>query len=287
MLWPTVLALALAAGALLLHARERRGRLRAIADAQEAGRRHDEDLLRAQRERQAALDRLDAAERRLARVTDAAPDAMLLASSGRVERANPAAARLLGAPAEDLAGLAVRDLAHGGHAVQHGGHRVAVDETRAEWTEGGEAWSVVWLRERRAAPAPPQPSTRLARMGLASLDAAERLRAPLASLRMSATLANDELRAALGRPEGRLAAAVMTALSHEETLMTDLDRLERIAKTLDEATRAPDGTPGAIDVNALAEDVLARAPLPGGVRVHKELLASARQDVLGQRVHVD
>lgn len=274
--WPTVLALALAAGALLLYARERRAKLSVKANAEESDRRHVAEVLRMERDRQAALDRVDAAERRFAHVTDAAPAAMLIvASTGRVERANPAAATLLGTSLDDLAGCAARDLARDGHAVRHDGRQVRVQMTKDAWKEAGEAWSVVWLRDAPAPHAVAPPSTRLASIGLACLDAAEHVRAPLASLRMSAQLAEDELRAGLGRPEGRLAAAVMTALSHQETLMTDIDRLERIAKTLDEATRAPDGTPDAVDVNALAEGALSRARLAGGIRVHKELLASA------------
>ena len=153
--WPTVLALALAGGALALYARERRARSRAEARADAADRRRAQDALRMERGRQAALDRVDALERRFRLVARAAPDAMLLvAADGRVAAANPAAARLLGTPEDALEGLAVRDLARDGHAVRRDGRRVPVEATRDAWKEGGEAWSVVWLREARPPPAP-------------------------------------------------------------------------------------------------------------------------------------
>lgn len=276
----TALALAAFVAAIAWALRERRLRRSGEAHARATAAAHQAAMLRGERARQLALDRIDQAERRLAHVADAASDALLIvAPDGAVASANAAASTLYRASSEDLEGLAARDLVRGEHALLGDGARVPVRVTRDAWKEGGESWGLVWLRdlspgaralaERNAHEAR---ARRLADAGLASLTAADHLRAPLASLRGAAARMEETLQAALAKPTTQ---AAMAALSQEEILMADIRTMERIVKTLEDATRATEGTPDAVDVNAVAEGALGRATLPGAVRVHKELLASA------------
>lgn len=148
----TLLALTLGAaglaGVLLRRARREVARVQAALARMEA--KHQEERVRMERDRQAALEKVDAAERRFARVTDASAEAMLLVSPrGRVLAANQAAAALLGTPIEALVGASARDLVQevgeSTLAMRHDGARVPVRVTRAAWKERGSAHGALWL----------------------------------------------------------------------------------------------------------------------------------------------